>query len=81
MYNAKLRSFNSRKMATYMLYYKAGATNTMYFEYYKRFKSFSVSKWFQYKPASSIHVAIYFTHLLDSKVSSHVKSAGFNGIK
>ena len=53
MYNAKLRSFNSRKMTTYMLYYKAGATNTMYLEYYKRSKSFSVSKAFQYKPASS----------------------------
>ena len=53
------------KMATYMLDSKAGATNKKYFEYYMRFKSFCVSKGFPYKPASSIHVAIYLTHLLD----------------
>ena len=64
-------------MATFMLDSKAGATNKEYFEYYKRFKSFCVSKGFPYKPAGSIHVAIYLTHLLDSKVSFHVISAVF----
>lgn len=69
------------KMATYMLDSKAGTTNKKYFDYYKRFKTFCVSKGFPHQPASSIHVAIYLTHLLDSKVSFHVISAAFYAIK
>ena len=64
-----------------MLDSEAGATSKRYFEYYERFKSFCVSKGFPYKPASSIHVVIYLTHLLDSKVSFHVISAVLYGIK
>ena len=69
------------KMVTYMLDSKAGATNKKYFEYYKHFKSFRVSKGYPYKPAGSIDVEIYLTHLLDSKVSYHVISAVFYGLK
>ena len=69
------------KMATYVLDSKAGATNKKYFDYFKHFKSYCISKGFPYQPASSIHVAIYLTHLLDSKVSFHVICAAFYGIK
>ena len=69
------------KMANYMLDSKSESTNNKYFGHYKRFKSFCVLKGFPYKPAQSIHVAIYLTHLLDSKVSFHVISAAFYGIK
>lgn len=69
------------RMATYLMDSKAGSTNKKYFDHYKRFKSYCISKGFPYQPASSIHVAIYLTHLLDSKVSFHVMSAAFYGIK
>ena len=69
------------RMAAYMLDSKAEATNNKYFGHYKRFKSFCVSKGFSHKPADPIHVAIYLTHLLDSKVSFHVISAAFYSIK
>ena len=68
------------RMAAYMLESKAKATNNKYFGHYKRFKSFCVSKGFSHNPADPIHVAIYLTYLLDSKVSFHVISAAFESI-
>ena len=69
------------KTFKYVLDSKAYATNKKCFDNYKRFKSFGVSKGFPYKPAISIHVAIYLTYLLDSKAKFHIISATFYSIK
>lgn len=71
----------AEKMASYVMDSKAVNTNKKYFDYFKRFKSFCISKGFTYKPADPIHVAIYLTHLLDQRVSFHVISAAFYSIK
>ncbi|MEW8546456.1 MAG: tyrosine-type recombinase/integrase [Candidatus Thiodiazotropha sp.] len=69
------------RMAKYVISSKAENTNRKYYQHFKRFKSFCATRGYCVKPASSIHVSIYLTHLLDSGVSYNVLSASLYSIK
>lgn len=71
----------ANRIAKYVICSKADNTNKKYFQHFKRFQSFCAVRGFCAKPASSIHVSIYLTHLLDSGVSYNVLSATLYSIK
>ena len=50
------------RMASYVLSSKAENTNEKYSAHFNHFKLFCNSKGYPFKPADSIHVAIYLTH-------------------
>lgn len=68
-------------MAGYIMNSRADNTNKKYVQYFNKFEQFCEKKKFVAKPANPIQVAIYLTHLIDSKSSYSVISASLYAIK
>ena len=71
----------AERISTYLLCSKAHKTTEKYNSCFKKFKTFCAEHGYGYLPANPIHVAIYFSHLLDQNVSYNVISSAFYAIK
>ena len=59
------------RLSYYLLSSKSDNTNTNYFNAFNRWKTFINSQGHCALPASSIHFALYLTHLLENGSSQH----------
>lgn len=71
----------AKKMSSYLLCAKSDNTVKKYYSSYKRWQIFCQRSQFVSTPAQPIHVAIYLTELLDSKVSHSVITSAMYAIK
>lgn len=69
------------RLSYYLLSSKSDSTNITYFNAFNRWKTFINSQGHCALPASSIHVALYLTHLLENGSSQHPVNLAIYGIK
>ena len=71
----------AQSMTAYLLDSRAPSTSTKYSGYFEKFEQFCESKSVSAKPASSMAVALYLTHLMDSSKSLSVINSVLYAIK
>lgn len=69
------------RMASHLLAARADNTVLKYHHQAKGFIDFCIEKGFEYRPAHSIHIAMYLSSLIDNNKSASVISAVFYAIK